>query len=65
MKNMDLNVGGLIGALLLGALGGLIGYLAMGDGENTRPISKLLIGGVVLGAIAGNQLWAKFFKNSE
>ena len=65
MKNIDLNAGGVIGALLAGALVGVIAFSTMEDSDNQRGASKLLIAGVIGGAFAGKYLWGLAFKTKE
>lgn len=63
MRNIELNIGGLIGALVLGGIAGAIGFTAF-DTASRRP-AQVLILGVVVGAVAGNFVWGLVFKKSE
>ncbi len=60
MNNMNLNAGGIIGGLLGAALG-VAALMAMDDGEGVRRRGKLVVLGVVCGAVAGNFLWGLVF----
>jgi hypothetical protein len=60
--NVDLNAGGLLGALVGGALGFGVAYvLADGDAAQMGPKIKIGIGALIAGAIGGNLLWAAVF----
>ena len=65
MKNMDLNVGGFLGALAGVGLAAATYFLwlAPDDGQyhSTRGPAKLSVLAVVGGAAAGNFLWSKLF----
>ena len=62
MKNMDLNPGGFIGALICGGAVGAFLFLTLeGPPENGRRIGKFAIGALIGGAFAGNYLWGIIF----
>ena len=61
MKNMNLNPGGIVGALDCGVAVGVIAFMALGIDHPRRP-AKLAILGVIGGAVAGNVLWGLIFK---
>lgn len=62
---MDLNVGGLIGALVAGAVAGVIVFTTV-DLENAgRNAYRLPIYALIGGAVAGNFLWSKLFPRDE
>lgn len=58
--NVNLNLGGLFGGLLGAGIMALI-MLAVGGEAETRRIAKAIIAGVVVGALAGNFIWAWIF----
>jgi hypothetical protein len=60
MKNVDLNAGGLFGALACG--GAVLGSaIALSDDPSDMRISKLFVMAVVGGALVGNFVWARIF----
>lgn len=65
MNNINLNAGGLIGALVLGAVAGMFVFLMSDQDELPRRASKLVIAGVIGGAFLGNYLWGLAFKKEE
>jgi hypothetical protein len=65
MKNIELNPGGLIGALACGASVGAYIFWNHTGGDFGRAQSKFLIGAFIGGAFAGNFLWQLVFKKSE
>ena len=69
MKNITLNAGGGIGAALGAALGGGLAFLFYPEQtgsatEAGRVIAPFTIGGLIAGAMAGNQLWELLTKKS-
>jgi hypothetical protein len=64
MDNINLNVGGLIGALALGAVAAAAVFTTM-DAAKGNLGPKLIIGAVIVGAIAGNFIWGAIFKKSK
>jgi hypothetical protein len=58
IPKINLNVGGLFGALVVGAAVAAILYLADAP---PRLITKLVVLGFIGGSLAGNFLWAYFF----
>ena len=58
MPNINLNLGGLFGALVGG--GAAAGIVVLAGGE-ARAIARIGIFGLIGGALAGNLLWAYFF----
>lgn len=65
MKNIELNAGGVIGALTCGlAVGAFIFWKFAGENMG-RTQSKFLIGAFIAGAFAGNFLWQCIFKKPE
>ncbi len=59
--NIKLNPGGLIGALAFGAVVAFTTFNTAQPDKNATPI-RLSIIALVVGAFAGNFLWAKVFK---
>ena len=65
MSNIDLNPGGLIGALLAGAVAGVLIYSNNDpEGAMRRP-ARLIVFAIVGGAFAGNYLWGMLFGKEE
>lgn len=60
MKNVNLNVGGAIGAIL--AIGLLLAFIYSGDGEAPRKFGKAMMLAGVVGGGAGNYLWGLVFR---
>ncbi len=65
MKNIDLNAGGLIGALACGGIAAAIVFSTMEMGNNGRRPSKLVISALIGGAFVGNYIWGIVFKKPE
>ena len=69
MKNIELNVGGLIGAIACGGIAALILYLKFASApelpKNGGPIKSVFLGSVIGGAFAGNFLWERIVKRSK
>lgn len=65
MKNIDLNVGGLIGALACAGIAGAILFSTMDQPDGGRGPYKLLLFALIGGAFAGNYLWGLVFKNPK
>jgi hypothetical protein len=64
VSNINLNAGGVLGALLFGAAVGLIVFGT--DRSGAHPTRyRLVIGGVIAGAFAGNYLWGLLFKKAN
>jgi hypothetical protein len=61
VKNITLNAGGVIGALLCGAL--VAAYLVMTKDFDKN--AKLIVIGVIAGAFAGNFGWGLIFKKKQ
>ena len=63
MKNINLNPGGLIGAIGCGGIAALILYVIINAGTPPEklPLKLLFLGPVIGGAFAGNFLWALVF----
>ncbi len=64
MGNIELNIGGLIGALVIGGVTAAIIFATVDTTQSGRAPFKLIIGGVIGGAFAGNFLWAKLVKKA-
>ena len=60
MPNIDLNIGGLIGAVVCGAIVGAIVFATVNLTDSGRGPNILIILAVIGGAIAGNFLWGSF-----
>ena len=66
MSNMNLNAGGVIGALLAGGIAAAVIFTQFDVSESSRRgPAKLIILAVAGGAAAGNFLWARFFSKPE
>lgn len=70
MKNINLNPGGLIGAVLCGGVAvavifGMTEASEINEGRGGRGVGKLVIIAVVAGAFAGNFLWSAIFPKSD
>ena len=64
--NVDLNIGGLIGAVFGLAIGGLLFYLNYDPADTTsRGQYRLLIFALIGCALGGNFLWGKLFPKSD
>ena len=64
--NVDLNIGGFIGAVFGVALGGLIFYLSYDSADTTSRGQYRLVIYLLIGcALAGNFLWGKIFPKAE
>ena len=61
MKNIELNLGGLIGALLGGGIAAAVIFSQVDASTAGRGDFKALIAG----AFAGNFLWDKIFKKDQ
>jgi hypothetical protein len=60
--NINLNAGGVIGALTGGAIGvAIVLALTQGDVNKAGPFNMIMIGGLIAGAFAGNFIWANLF----
>ncbi len=61
---MNLNFGGLIGAVILGGLAGL--YVYSTDPDFVKPRRyRLVIGGAVVGGAIGNFAWGALFQKKQ
>lgn len=65
MKSIDLNIGGVIGALACGGIAGAIVFSTVDATNSGRGPYKLMILAVVGGAFAGNFLWGLVFKKPK
>lgn len=65
MKNIDLNAGGLIGALACGGITAAVVFATVNPANAGRASAKFIIVALVGGAFAGNFLWGLVFKKSE
>ena len=62
MNNIDLNIGGLIGALVCGGIAAAIVFSTLETTNSGRGPFKLIIFALIGGAFAGNFLWRLVFK---
>jgi hypothetical protein len=66
MPNINLNAGGIVGALVCGgALAGLLFLVFGADERLPKGIAMALVFGVVVGGLAGNFLWSSLFGASS
>jgi hypothetical protein len=65
MSNIDLNIGGLIGALAVGGLAAAVIFTSVDLTHSGRGPYKLIIFALIGGALAGNFLWQKLFKKPQ
>jgi hypothetical protein len=64
--NVNLNVGGFIGALLGAGIALVAVFGMMGDDSDyRRGMGKLVLLGVIGGALAGNYLWGRIRGQSD
>lgn len=63
MNNINLNAGGVIGAIVCGGIAGAFVFSRVEAGEGGS--TKLVIAALIGGAFAGNSLWAFVFKKAE
>jgi hypothetical protein len=59
---MDLNAGGLIGALVCGGVAGAVVFSTVDLSETNRGPYRLILLALIAGAFAGNFLWGLAFK---
>ncbi|QDT64420.1 hypothetical protein [Calycomorphotria hydatis] len=64
MNNVNLNIGGLIGAFVLGGIAVAIAFSVV-DKSSGRGVYRLPLFGLVIGAFAGNFLWSYFFGKDD
>jgi predicted lipid-binding transport protein (Tim44 family) len=64
MKNIELNAGGLIGALASGAAAGAFLFWKYSE-EMDRAPTRMVIGALIAGAFAGNFLWQQLFTRPD
>lgn len=64
MKNIELNAGGLIGAVASGVAAGAILFWKYSE-EMDRAPTRMVIGALIAGAFAGNYLWQQLFKSPD
>lgn len=65
MKNIDLNVGGVIGALACGGIAAVVVFSTFDAMNSGGGPYKLVILALIGGAFAGNFLWGLVFKRPE
>lgn len=65
MKNFDLNIGGVIGALACGGIAAAVVFSTLDTTTSGRGPYKLIILALVGGAFAGNFLWGLVFKKPK
>lgn len=64
---MNINLGGLLGAIAGGALGAGLAFMLVPDGPRDpeafgRMFGSCFVGGLIIGAIAANVLWDTLVK---
>ncbi len=65
MGNVNLNPGGLIGALVCGGIAAAVVFTTVDLNSAGRGVYKLPILALIGGAVGGNLLWAAVFKKDE
>ena len=65
MENINLNIGGLIGAIVCGGIAAAIVFSIVDLNNGKRPQYKLITLGLIGGAFSGNYLWGRIFKKPE
>lgn len=65
MNNINLNAGGIIGALAGGAITAAVVFSMVDPSKSGRGPYKLVILGLIGGAFAGNFLWGLVFRQPE
>lgn len=65
MKNFDLNVGGLIGALLFGGIAGALVFTNIDVEKAGRGAYRFPIIALIVGAVVGNFLWGLVFNKDK
>lgn len=65
MSNIELNAGGVIGALVGGGVVAAVVFSLVETTEGGRGPYKLIIVGLIGGAFAGNFLWGQVFKKPD
>lgn len=65
MENLNLNIGGLIGAIVCGGIAAAIIFSTVDIDSSKRSPFKLIIFALIGGAFAGNYLWGRLFKKTE
>ena len=62
MQNINLNIGGLIGAVSVLIVCGIVFAVTdVASGENMTRTVKIMLACVIAGAVGGTILWAKIF----
>ena len=62
MVNFNLNAGGVVGGLLGAAGAGAFLFTVVQGPDVSRGLMAIFVAAVVIGALAGNLLWALLFK---
>ena len=65
MKNIDLNLGGIVGALVCGGVAAAIIFSSIDATSSSRAPYKLVIVALIGGAFAGNFVWGLVFKRQK
>lgn len=60
MENININAGGVVGAIVAGLIAAVVLFVLM-DASAGRGPGKLVVGAIIAGAIGGNLLWAAVF----
>lgn len=65
MNNINLNVGGVVGAIACGGIAAAVVFTTVDTTNSGRGPYKLIILAVIGGAFVGNFLWGLVFKKSK
>ncbi|QDT44953.1 hypothetical protein Pan241w_50700 [Gimesia alba] len=65
MENINLNLGGVIGAIVCGGIAAAIIFSTVDLKNGKRPQFQLITLGLIGGAFVGNYLWGRIFKKPE
>mgnify|MGYP001581612891 CR=1 FL=1 len=62
MKNIELNLGGLLGGVMCFFWGVALSMILVPNNENASEFGEVIVFAVIAGAFTGNFLWDRIFK---